>query len=501
MSKEQPTVKKQEKTPVIKILKWVGVAAICILLVLYFVFSSVSETGNNVVVGKVNGKPVYYSRGSDFAQNYERISQSMNLSAYDGEIRNLLVGMIEYQAFTTTANQMLMYEVAKKNIEITDEYLENSIKGSFVSERGVFLASEYENFIKNRNAVEKKVVVENARQQIAIRTLGHELFQTVKTSSMLVDAEFAKRNNKRSIEVVYANAMPIVRDYLPTDGEVGMYFAENNTNFVQADISWIVTSSQSEATLIYDTVKNDMANFAQMAIDKSEDSPTAAANGKVGKLTRHEMPSVAIAEAVFAATKNDTLLEPLYFDGAYYIIVVHSTSIPSSASEVAEHVIFDEYLKAHSDSILIKVKADLKEQLAADYANAANSASLSANNAYSYYAVNDFHYGSVATNAASGMGISFSGEKLFSDTAFATAVGATSEVVELAEGVAIINVVAENKAPVVANENATQEELIALEQMRNEAANYIYSQKANNLAQKWTEIAMSKAKIEYKLNK
>ncbi len=500
MSKEQPIIKK-EKSPLVKTLKWIGVAAISILLVLYFIFSSVSDTGNNLLVGRVNGKPIYYSRGSAYAVNYQRMSDSMNMNSFNEETRKMFAEILEYQAFTVTANEMLMYDIAKKHIEVSDEYLVNSVKGYFVNEYGMFMEDQYNSFLQTKNAVEKKVIEQEIREDIAVQTLSHELFQTIKTSSMLVDAEFAKRNNKRSIEVIYADAMPIVRDYVPTDGEINMYFAESKENFAQADISWIVTSSASEATLIYDTLKNDISHFAQMAIDKSEDDSTSSDGGKVGRLTRYEMPSSFVADAVFAVGKNDTILEPQYFEDYYYIILVHSVNVPGSLDEVARDIVNNEYLKVYSDAILMKAKADLKETLTADYANAANTRALSANNAYSYYAANDFYYGGSAQDVASGMMIPSSGEKIFSDTAFSTEVGTSSSVIELADGLAIINVVAENKASTTLPENASQEETMAFEQARYEAASEIYSQKANNLARRWADIAFANAKIEYKLNK
>ncbi len=500
MSKEQPVIKK-EKSPLIKTLKWIGVAVISILLVLYFVFSSVSETGSNLLVGKVNNKPIYYSRGSAYAENLQRMSDSMNMSSFNDETRKLFSEILEYQAFTVTVNQMLMYEVAKKNVAVSDEYLVNNIKTYFIGDYGQFLEEEYRNFVQMKNAVEKKVIEQDIREQIALQTLGHELFQTIKTSSMLVDAELAKRNNRRSVEIIYASAAPIVRDYEPTEGELNMYFAESKADFAQADISWIITSSQSEANLIYDTLKNDVSSFAQMATDKSEDDSTSANAGKVGSLTQYEMPSSMIANAVFETQKNETILEPQFFDDYYYIILVHSINEPSSILDIDNDVIVAQYLRTYEDAILVKAKADLKEQLTADSASAADIRALSANGNYQYYTANNLYYGSSAFDAATGITLPFSTESIFSSTVFGTAVGSTSGVVELSDGLAIISVVSEDKAPTTAPANASQEEIMAFEQARYEAARDIYSQKSSTLARTWADNAFANAKVEYKLNK
>ncbi len=497
MSKEQPTIKK-EKSPLVKTLKWVGVATISVLLVLYFVFSSVSEGSNSILVGKVDGKPVYYSKGSAYANNYERMSQSMNLNSFDEATRRLFAEILEYQAFTTTANEMLMYNLAKKNIEVSDEYLVDNVKMYFVSDNGMFDEEQYRAFLASKNAVEKKVIEQDLRENIAVQTLAHELFQTAKTSSNLVEAEFAKRNNKRSVEVLYADAMSTFRDYVPTEAQMAMYFSENTENFMLADISWIACSSSSEATLLYDTLKNDMTLFEQMAREKSQDTHTGANGGRVGKLTTHEMPSAMIAQSVFGATEENMLLAPIHFEGYYYVILVHTIEMPSDVSQIEADIILNEYMSHHSDDILMMMKADLKTGL--EIASSTTD-DLSANSHYSYYAISDYNYGSTATDAITAMSIPFTTQRAFSDAVFGTAVGSKSSVIELPDGVAIVHVVSESKAPMVAASDATQEEIFRIEQERYEAAKEVYSQKANNLAKYWADKALANAKIEYKLKK
>lgn len=495
MSKEQPVVKKTT-SPVMKTLKWIAVVTISLLLVLYFIFSGISTPESSILVGKVNNKPIYYSRDSAYAQNYQRISDNLNLQSYNAETRELFSEIIEYQAFTMTANGMLMYDLAKKNIEISDDYVVNNIKSYFIGNYGQFMEDEYKNFLTSKSAVEKKVIEQDIRENISVQTLSHELFQTVKTSSKLIEAEFIKRNNKRSVEVIYADAMPTLRDTVPTEAELRMYFSEHSGNFVQADISWIVTSSTSEATLIYDTLKSDISYFSQMAMDKSEDEGSKASGGKVGKMTRHEMPSPLMAETVFSTSATEVLLEPIAFEGYYYIILLHSIETPSSMEMVADGVVAEQYLYNYSGALLTKIKSDLEEQLAADYANGS-----ALGNTYSSYTINDYHYGSTAVDTASTMNIPFSGEKVFSDAVFTTAVGSSSSVIELPEGVAIVKVIAEHKPSTVASADATDEERQAIEFGMYEATRDIVTQKMNTLARRWADIAFSSAKVEYKLKK
>ncbi len=497
MSKELPPVKKN-KSPMMRTLKWIAVVAISLLLVLYFIFSSVASPESSILVGKVNGKPIYYSRDSAYARNYQRISDSINMQEYSDEARQMLTGIIEYQAFATTVNNILMYNVAKKNIEISDQYLLNNIKSYFIGDYGQFLEEEYNNFVATKSAVEKKIIEQDIRESVSLHTLGHELFQTIKTSPKLVEAEFAKRNNKRSVEIVYADARAMLREYVPTEAELRMYFSENAPQFTQADISWIVTSSTSEATLIYDTLKNDISYFAQMAIDKSEDEGNKADGGKVGKLTKQEMPSIEMGEVIFATNTADALLEPIVFEGMYYIIMVHSIETPSSMDMVTYDIVERQYLYNYDSNLLAQKKSELKEQLTND---ANNTNGLPENSAYTYYALNDYHYGSTALDSISSTPIPFASDKIFSDTVFKTAVGSTSDVIEIPEGVAIIRVVSENKVPLVAAADATDEERIRIEQSLFEVQRDVLSQKPNILSNIWAAIAFANAKVEYKLSR
>lgn len=489
-------IKRKNKSPIIKSLKWVGVVAISLLLVAYFIFSDISGPDSSVLVGTVDGAPIYYSRGSQYAINYENISQSMsvNMGSLDQSMSDIFSSMIEYQAFVVTANQMLLYNLAKKNINISDEYLVQNIQGSyFVNTNGSLDVEAYNAFIRDASTVDKKRVESDVRESISIQILSHELFQTIKTSSVSIENEFNKVNNRRSIEVVYRDATSQLSAYQPTEAELSMYFNENATNFVQADLSWIVLSSASDANTLYGALKSDLSTFAQTALERSEDSFTATNGGKVGKLTSYEMPSALISEAIFDVKEDNTILEPISFDNAYYIVLVHNISLPQNITDVGEGVVLNEYLEDNNEAILANIKSNLTEQLNQDISDD----NISENSNYEYYAVEDFYYGAIAEDIVRGDTVPSSGEKIFSDAVFSTAVGQFSDVIDLPEGVAIINVVAETKSIDPNSEEAANEST----QQKLAVAREIYSQRVNRLSSYWSDKAFSKAKIDYKLSK
>ena len=485
------TIPIKKKSTLVKTLQWLAVAAVSLLLVAYFIFSDMSGPDQSILVGKVNSRPVYYSQESQYARNYEQIVQ--NMASMGGGVSDMLSGFFEYQAFIMTVNQLLLYDGAKKNIVVSDKYIIDNIKGSFfLNDDGSFREADYNAFVKNTSDADKKAIENDIRENISVQTLTHELFQTIKTSDISVTSEYLKRNNKRSIEIIYYDALPIVRDYVPTDDELNIYFTENVTNFVQADLSWIVLKSASDSSVLYNSLKKNVDEFAQKAKEKSEDKGSALNGGNVGYLTQKEMPSAIISEAVFAVKKDKTLLEPMYYDGNYYIILVNNVRLPSSISDLSKEMISSEYLSKNHDRLIAKTKVDLKSKMMADYSSTKDRTQLEAEG-YKYYTDNNFYYGATAKDEITSFTIPYSYDKSFSDAVFKTGIGSSSSIIDLPEAIAIVKIISEDKK--------SMEDIALLDPQESfSVMRDVYSSKTTRLARYWSDTAFLDARIEYKLS-
>ncbi len=390
-SNNKPPVKK--KSALMKTLQWLLVSAVSLLLVAYFIFSDMSGPDQSVLVGRVDGRPVYYSRDSLYARNYQQLVQ--NMQSFGGAL-DAISGLFEYQAFVITANQLLLYNIASKNIDVTDSYIVDNIKGSFfLNDDYTFRAADYDAFVRDTSAANKKAIENDVRQSISIQTINHEMFQTVKSSTIAVDAELAKENNTRSIELLYANASSLASTYTPTGGELDLYFAENKTNFVQADLSWIKLKSISESTEIYNALKKDIGKFEVLARSNSEDEVTAINGGNVGYITSSEMPSSLIADAVFKTTKEKTLLEPMYFNDSYYTILVNKIRVPENRSDVSTDVVTKKYIADNKDLLMQKAKDQLVAMVSKDVSNIENLREIQWDN-FKYYGTTNYYYAKMA---------------------------------------------------------------------------------------------------------
>lgn len=501
-------VKPKKKNPVIKTLQWIGVVAVSLILVAFFVFSdSFGGRTDGTLVGKVNGQPIYYARDSEFAANYERIMQSMQTF---NNLGGVFEGFAEYQAFLQTVNNMLLHKNAKKHILVSDESIVNNIKGFFFTDGGgTFNQASYEAFLKNQSASENIKLERDVRKNIEIEMFRYELFQIPKSSSFNVAIEYIKENTKRTVEMVYANASSTVRNKIPTDTELQSFFKSNTTNFVQADVAWIVFKSGTTANNIYNALKSDKSIFAEKAKEVSEDETTKALGGDVGYLTAGELPSKAIADAVFKVKKNDTLIEPIFFDDKYYIILVKNIRVPDSMAQVSKDSVIAKYNEIEGPKLIETEKAKLKAAILADYkasepkdkyktseeAFAAMSKNLKAKwEGYETYFSGDFSYGSSAIDKTSGTTLPGSYEDIFSKIAFSTPIGGTSEVIDLPNGVGVIKVLGENKKSLENFASLTAEE-------KDSFFTELQNTKAQRLGNGWAQIAYSKARIQYKLGK
>ena len=165
----------KKKSPVIKTLQWLGVSAVSILLIVYFLVVDTRGSQKTPTIGSVNGTPIYYTSTSPYGRAFRQIEgyyQSLGL-----QINNEMYSYIEDLAFRRAVSTILLNDVARKNIDVSDNFIVEAMKSEFVDTNGVYNEAAYQSFIKNSTQAEKVRIEKDLRENILSQTIASELFK------------------------------------------------------------------------------------------------------------------------------------------------------------------------------------------------------------------------------------------------------------------------------------------------------------------------------------
>lgn len=430
----------KKKSPVIKTLQWLGVSVVSILLIVYFLVVDTKGSQKTPTIGSVNGKPIYYTSTSPYGKAFRQIEgyyQQLGI-----QINNEMYTYIEDLAFRRAVSAILLNDTARKNIDVSDNFVVEAMKSEFIDTNGLYNQMAYESFIKNSSQSEKVRIEKDLRENILSQTISAELFTSVKLNDLEIMKEYKKNFTRKDIEMVYINAAEIVQNAEIADADLEKYFTDNKTNFAQADISWIILESGGVADNLYKTLKDDITLFEKNALEKSIDTN----NYKLGYITRMQMPSEDFADKIFANNKGENLLKPIYANGYYYVVLVNDIRIPEKYTDVNKEVLKREYLNANINTLLEAEKTKQAEVLKAAVSGINNLASLNGNGYIKYYKpAQPFAYNQGRLNTAEGTIIPDSSSEAFYMHAFSMQANQISDVIKLDNGVAVMRVISEEK--------------------------------------------------------
>ena len=459
MSSKKITVKK--KNSVVKTLQWIGISIISILLILYFLVSTGGKQ-TTPTIGSVNGTPIYYTSTSPYGRAFrdiERYYQQIGIP-----INNEMYSFIEDMAFKRAVTIILLDKIASENIKISDNLIVDAMKSEFVDTNGLYNDVAFQSFIKNTSKSEQ--------------TISMELFKDIKINSLEVERNYIKEETKRDIEMVYIDAASIVENSEIPISDLEKYFNDNKTNFAQADISYIALESGGVADNLYKSLKDDITLFDKNAIEKSIETN----DYKLGYVTKMEMPSENFANSIFTNTKTNTLLQPIYVNGKYYIVLLNDIRLPEKYSDVKIDILKNEYLKSNMKALLEVEKTKQSEILKSAFENNNNLASLNNRGNIEYYKTSKpFYYNQANLSSINGNMIPESSEENFYRRVFSLEVGSISDVVKLENGVAIIKVLSEEKPDM--NKLATSDDSIK-SAIKMELSSYIENEWQNKNIEK-----------------
>lgn len=473
----------KKKSPVIKTLQWIGVSAVSILLIIYFLVIDTRGSQKTPTIGSVNGTPIYYTSTSPYGKAFREIENyyqqfgiPMNADVYAN---------IEDLAFRRAVTTILLDDLAAKNIDVSDKIILQYMQSQFIDSNGNYNQMAYDAFIKNTPQSEKIRIEKDLKETIMAQTIALELFNGVKVNSLELERQYIKNLTKRDIEMLYIDASDIVRNADIIETDIDKYFNDNKTNFVQADISWILIANAKEAENVYKTLKNDITLFDKTVAEKS----IYTNDYHLGYVTRMEIDK-NIADRVFTNTQTNTLLSPINVNGVYYVVLINDIRLPEKYTDVNAAVLRDSYLNNNLKVLIEAEKSKQVEVLKNATLNNNNFAALNNNGNIKYYKSSaPFSYAQGLVNATDGNVIPDSSNPIFNSTVFSLNVGDKSEVIKLNNGVAVIKVLSEEKADVnklasldSAQKNAMRRELL--------------SASVANISIEWENRSIEEAKIK-----
>ena len=211
---------------------------------------------------------------------------------------------------------------------------------------------------------------------------------------------------------------------------------------------------QSNLRLVVSVIKKNVVNSNLTFFDLIQEGNTGLMiavdkfNYKLGYLTRMQMPNEDFANKIFAnnTTKGTNLLQPIYANGYYYIVLVNDIRIPEKYTDVNREVIRREYLNANMTTLLEAEKTKQAEVLKAAVSGINNLARLNGNGLIKYYKPDKpFSYNQGRLNTAEGTIIPDSSTEAFYMHVFSMQTNQISDVIKLDNGVAVIRLVSEEK--------------------------------------------------------
>ena len=474
----------KKKSPIVKTLQWLGVSAVSILLIVYFLVVDTRGSQRTPTIGSVNGTPIYYTSTSPYGRAFKQIEayyQSLGI-----QINNEMYKYIEDLAFRRAVSTILLNDVARKNINVSDNFIVEAMKSEFIDTNGVYNEMAYESFIKNSTQAEKLRIEKDLREGILSQTVASELFSSIKINSLDMQREYKKNLTKRDIEMLYIDAAAIVQSNEIAVNDLDKYFTDNKTNFVQADVSWIMLESGGVADNLYKTLKDDITLFEKSALEKGLNTN----NYKLGYITKMQMPSDDFANKIFSDNKGEKLLQPIYANGYYYIVLVNDIRMPEKYTDVNQNVLKNEYLNANINTLLEAEKTKQAEVLKAAVANVNNLQRLNGNGYIKYYKPSSpFSYNQGRLNTADGTIIPDSSTESFYNHVFSLQTNTVSDVIKLDNGVAVIKLISEEKPNMatLATLNAST---------RNRIRRELSSQRINNIQIEWENEHIAKARVK-----
>ncbi len=472
MSDKKIVLKK--KNPVVRALQWILVTTVSVLLIIYFLVIDTTGGQKTPVIGKVNGTPIYYTRESPYGVAYLQLIEQYR--SFGIEPTGPMLKSIDDMAFRNAVRSILLTDLAKKNIKVSDNFIVDAMKSQFVGTNGVFNQVQYDSFLRESTQTDKVRIQRSLEDTILVETVQSELFRRLKPSKLEAKREYTRLNTKRVVEVGYIDVKDMVYSKEIDDATITTFFNDNKTNFVQADISMISINDPIMAEELYNKISAGTISFVDAA-KENYSGLSKSPDGRLGYITKYETLSKDISDLVFTNSATNMLLSPIYGDNISYIVYLHDIRVPDTASLVNADTLKIEYFNKNATSLIETEKDNIAKMLNGAIKN--NEPLGKYGLVYSTVA-SPFYYGEEDIVNGKNEPIYGSGENIFYNYAFSTKVGETSMPLKIKDGVAVIRVLSEIKP------DFTDESMLGS----------VQNSQIMRISEEWTDKAILKAKIK-----
>ena len=272
-SKEKKPIEKREestKSEIIHRLKthpflFIGTVVVLVIVIVAFVFVPAivpsAQRGTELIFGYYNKVPIKYVPGNYFYNVQYQLTQQMRLSQDDPNYIAKLA-QIWGEAFAETAvHYGILDEMKQAGYIAPEDVVDREVASMFLQEDGKFSGARYRAMDNNSRMNLWRQTQENVTAGIYTSDM-----MNMRISSKEAPFITSMNSPKRSFDLV---SFPV---YSYPESEIISYARSNPDLFRMTRLSRItVNSSEREARQIYNSVKNGVSTFEEMAKTNSGD--------------------------------------------------------------------------------------------------------------------------------------------------------------------------------------------------------------------------------------
>jgi len=228
-------IRKKQKSMIIKVVFW-GIIATFVgtIFLVWGKGSDDSGRGAGSVAATVNGTAIPYSTYQIYYDN--RISQLQGL--YGSNIPEALLKQfnLEEQSLNDLIDrELMMQEAERRDIEVSRNEIIESIKSiPYFQENGVFNKTRYVAVLQAQR-LSAEQFEEEQRQALRIDKLNQQIQDGVEITPADIEEEFARRNNKVSLNLLRYEPSNFVKQVTIEEPELEKYFADQRESYRVAD--------------------------------------------------------------------------------------------------------------------------------------------------------------------------------------------------------------------------------------------------------------------------
>ncbi|HBE03210.1 MAG: hypothetical protein A2096_16690 [Spirochaetes bacterium GWF1_41_5] len=465
-------------------LTWLMVISIsAIFIFAMVVWDTGVKTGNEAkIIAKINNRPVYWSKDSDFVRIYQNTLRQYKEYGY--EISDELSRYLMNQALNRVALDQLMYDYALKNkIRIADEEIIAKIRQYFYKD-GVFDEEAFRRFKYSENAKTKKQYEEQEQKEITSSYLKYDLLGFAPVTSSELFERLLNKNRKKRVMILYYNAEKDLENYRFSENELQEYFRRNITRYQKIKVSYFSADDQKEAETIYSRLKKNPAEFNNLLAGDSENSFTGTISAAG--------PDRELALQAFAAQSN-SILSPVKSGQTWRIARVESAAAIPDFNELKTSVEID-YVNESSRIIIEKLKAEKKDMMSSILSHPQANALFSqygGKNNFELYSTGFFSY--FEKEIFSGKTKVAFADREFISKVFQVPAGGRSGIIELENGLALAAVL-EEKIPDQQKFQPDQEEI-------QQTLKELKTEKTERLSMAFSSFMLDNGRIKSYINK